>query len=504
MAESGSIRTVSPDEFDEVFVRITAEGITGLAFAGGVFGSLIDSAAVQLREKSCDSHVYVLRQNDESLATRIAQLSQLKWLSLMGVELDDGGARVIAKQLGQLTSLDVSMNNIGDAGARAIAENLGQLNSLSVGSNNIGDDGAQAIAKHLGQLASLCIESSPIAKAFGGKKNWLCNSAVAAIAAGLPQLSNLDVSGNEQINDIAPLSRLLGLRRLNISHTSVTDLSPFSEQILAGLPVQWKLGGSEDGIFVAGCPLVHPTVEIALQGPEAVRNYFREIAEQGVDRLYEAKVLILGEGEAGKTSLLRRLYFPDQPLPTVDETTRGIDVHRQDFPIDGDRNFRLNVWDFGGQQIYHATHQFFLTKNSLYILVDDTKKDDRSIHDEGFNFWLEVVETLSGSSPLLIFQNEKGAAARRSTRLASRAASPMSWRRIAATWTCPARPTRFAKRSSTSCNSFHTSARRCRPNGFPSARRWKRKHSSDRSFRKKNTFLYTGGIWNWTARRPCT
>ncbi len=63
---------------------------------------------------------------------------------------------------------------------------------------------------------------------------------------------------------------------------------------------------------------------------------------------------------------------------------------------------------FGGQQIYHATHQFFLTKNSLYLLVDDTRKDDKTIHDEGFKFWLEVVETLSEGSPLLIFQNEKG------------------------------------------------------------------------------------------------
>jgi internalin A len=29
----------------------------------------------------------------------------------------------------------------------------------------------------------------------------------------------------------------------------------------------------------------------------------------------------------------------------------------------------LNVWDFGGQEIMHATHQFFLTRRSLYLLV---------------------------------------------------------------------------------------------------------------------------------------
>jgi GTPase SAR1 family protein len=34
-------------------------------------------------------------------------------------------------------------------------------------------------------------------------------------------------------------------------------------------------------------------------------------------------MLILGEGGAGKTSLLRRLYQPDQPLPTEKETTKA-------------------------------------------------------------------------------------------------------------------------------------------------------------------------------------
>ena len=157
-----------------------------------------------------------------------------------------------------------------------------------------------------------------------------------------------------------------------------------------------------------GCPLVHPSPEVIQQGHEAVLNYFREIEAQGVDHLYEAKVLFIGGGGAGKTSLVRRLYQPDQPLPSEDETTRGIEIHRHDFQSSGKRTFRLNIWDFGGQQIYHATHQFFFTKNSLYVLVDDTRKNDRSAQDDGFKYWLEVVEVLSGHSPVLIFQNEKG------------------------------------------------------------------------------------------------
>jgi hypothetical protein len=94
-------------------------------------------------------------------------------------------------------------------------------------------------------------------------------------------------------------------------------------------------------------------------------------------------------------------------LPQAEESTKGIDIYLHQFAISERKSFCLNVWDFGGQQIYHATHQFFLTKRSLYILVDDTRNNSKSVHDEGFKYWLEVIEALSGSCPVFIFQNER-------------------------------------------------------------------------------------------------
>ena len=163
-----------------------------------------------------------------------------------------------------------------------------------------------------------------------------------------------------------------------------------------------------DGIYVEACPLTNPPAEVVQQGNEAILNYFREKEVQGVDHLYEAKMLLVGEGGAGKTSLLRRLYQTEKPLPEENETTKGIAIHRHEFPLANGRRFRLNVWDFGGQEIYKHTHQFFLTKRSLYVLLDDTRKDHKTVHDEGFKYWLEVVDLLSDHSPVLIFQNEKG------------------------------------------------------------------------------------------------
>jgi hypothetical protein len=269
--------------------------------------------------------------------------------------------------LSKLTSLDLSGNRIDAAGAASLAA-LSQLTSLNLRGNGIGDAGAASLA-------------------------------------ALSQLTSLDLGENE-IVDLKPLLALKNLRSLNLRNTKVQDLAPLRPFLEAGLQARWEEYGG-DGINVYGCPLLHPSPEIVQQGQDAVLNYLREIEAQGEDHLYEAKVLILGEGSAGKTSLLRRLYQPALPLPTEEETTKGIDIHHHQFSGRQGQPFRLNVWDFGGQQIYHATHQFFLTKRSLYILLDDTRSNHRSVHDEGFKSWLELIETLSEASPVLIFQNEK-------------------------------------------------------------------------------------------------
>jgi internalin A len=229
-----------------------------------------------------------------------------------------------------------------------------------------------------------------------------------ASLAGLLNLNSLDVA-NTKVSGLTPLAGLMGLQSLNVSNTQVSDLSPLKALIAGGRKVMWSAEGWRgDGIYVENCPLRNPPVEIVNQGNDAILNYFREREADGVDHLYEAKLLILGEGGAGKTSLLRRLYQPQKGLPAENETTKGIDIYRHDFNLENGRRFRLNVWDFGGQEIYHATHQFFLTRRSLYLLLDDTRKDNKSVSDPGFKTWLDLIELFGEHSPVLIFQNEKG------------------------------------------------------------------------------------------------
>lgn len=211
----------------------------------------------------------------------------------------------------------------------------------------------------------------------------------------LKSLRELDLAW-AKVTDVSLLAGHARLQTIDLSRSYLTDLSPLIGLMRRGC-----------GIYVTDCPLTSPPVEIAEQGTPAILNYFAEREAGDVDHLYEAKLLILGEGGAGKTTLVRRLYQPDAPMPKVQETTRGIDIQRHDFTLKNGRRFRLNIWDFGGQEIYHATHQFFLTRRSLYLLLDDTRKDHKSVSDEGFKYWLELIDLFGGHSPVLIFQNEK-------------------------------------------------------------------------------------------------
>lgn len=166
-------------------------------------------------------------------------------------------------------------------------------------------------------------------------------------------------------------------------------------------------------IHVAGNPLESPPAEVAKKGLDGIRDYWRQRADAGVDYLCEAKLIILGEPGAGKSSLARKIENPSYKLREDEKSTEGIDVISYTFPTvlrkseDGNekalnRQFQVSIWDFGGQEIYHATHQFFLTRRSAYVLVCDDRKEDTD-----FYYWLHVVEMLSEASPVLIVKNEK-------------------------------------------------------------------------------------------------
>ena len=231
----------------------------------------------------------------------------------------------------------------------------------------------------------------------------------------LQNLSRLDLTNNQLSKIPDSISHLQNLSELNLNYNKLSELPnsisflqnlsrlDLRDNKLSELPDSISLLQNLSKLYLRNNPLVNPPPEIAHRGIKVISEYFRSKKEEGEDILYEAKLIIVGEGGAGKTTLARKILDPNSSMPKPEETTKGIDVLEWHFEMENDQDFRVNIWDFGGQEIYHATHQFFLTKRSLYLLVADSRKEHPHL-----DYWLNIVELFSENSPLLIVKNELG------------------------------------------------------------------------------------------------
>lgn len=141
--------------------------------------------------------------------------------------------------------------------------------------------------------------------------------------------------------------------------------------------------------------------EIFNQGIQAIKRHYAQLDKERdsgiIFKLNEAKVIIVGSGNAGKTSVIKALtnvdYDPKEPA------TIGLEIKKKIIQVNRS-NFTLNIWDFGGQSVYQATQTMFMTPKTLYIIILDGRSEDSP------DFWLQYITTLAAHSPILIVINK--------------------------------------------------------------------------------------------------
>ena len=242
----------------------------------------------------------------------------------------------------------------------------------------------------------------------------------------LINLTELDLRNN-QITDLSPLQPLIHLTRLDLDNNKITDISPLlplkklklldlSKNKISRLPEEWTGRDMEikweydykDGLFLKDNPLEVPPVEIVQQGDAAVRNYFAEIKRETV-LLLHSKVLLVGSGAVGKTTLVKKLENKKFiVIPGQEPTTHGIHIVPWElsctFANGESHPVKIHFWDFGGQDILYTTHQFFLTKRSLYLFVWEARQEGQET--ASFEYWLNIIKLLSAGSPVIIVMNK--------------------------------------------------------------------------------------------------
>jgi hypothetical protein len=346
----------------------------------------------------------------QSLDLSSNKISDISFLEkLMGIKSLDLSYNHISsisfiENLKDLESIDLSYNQITDV---RFIENLEHLKSLDLSRNRISNYSFLKNLKHLefldlsgNQISNYgFLENLVSLKSLDLSRNQISNYSFLKNLRGL---ESLYLIGN-QIKDINFLENLDGLKRLILLDNQIDDLKFLLPLLRNGLKVNLteeyyvKL---DNGIGLKNNPIKNPPIEVIKQGNDAIIRHYERLEQEGKDYIFEAKVTLVGDGGAGKTSLQRKIIDKNATLPAGDERTRGINVYDWNFIDSDNERYIAHIWDFGGQDVYYPVHRFFLTENSVYVLMASTRYPNNN-----FNYWIPTIYQFGGKSPIVLVQN---------------------------------------------------------------------------------------------------
>ncbi|XP_013400345.1 probable serine/threonine-protein kinase roco5 [Lingula anatina] len=201
---------------------------------------------------------------------------------------------------------------------------------------------------------------------------------------------------NQGINSVPQtIAKLKRLRVLELSN------NPLLESVageVAFLPIRDNVG---QGLKLDGCPsLKSPPNDIVGRGGGAVISFLKRVAG-GFTVCRRTKLMFVGLGGAGKTSLLRALMSGNYKTKSLGakEVTDGIDIKAWTVKKNDGPEVTFSTWDFAGQKVYYNTHQFFLSSRAVYLLLWTTRS---GYEHAGLEFWLSSIASHAPGAPVFV------------------------------------------------------------------------------------------------------
>jgi GTPase SAR1 family protein len=242
----------------------------------------------------------------------------------------------------------------------------------------------------------------------------------------LTELRALNIPYNQLTTLPESIAQLTRLEEMNLSNNQLADIPSFFVQF-----TNLRFLNLNDN------PLNPELAAAYKQGLNAVKAYLRAKAKAQLI-LNEAKLILVGEGEVGKTCLMDAL----QNKPWKNHpTTHGIEIRQirvthpdarsseaesiseeKTNPIkkalgklfgssdvlisdDGTKELILNGWDFGGQKVYRPTHQLFFSAPAVYLVVWKPREGPQ----QGFvKEWIQLVKRREPSAKILVVATHGG------------------------------------------------------------------------------------------------
>ena len=230
----------------------------------------------------------------------------------------------------------------------------------------------------------------------------------------LQNLEELDFAANRLRELPDELGNLTQLRRLTLDGNLIERIPRWIGQLqqlrtlylggnpLADLPIELRDLAELEELNVSNCPNLNlpPEVFAKAHSPREILDYYFSTRGDRGSALRELKLIVVGRGGAGKTSLLKRLN--GQPLDPTESETHGINISTLELTCH-DGPVMARVWDFGGQHVLHAMHEFFLTARSLYLLVLGERED---MAERDAAYWLQLIRSYAGRAPVVVALNK--------------------------------------------------------------------------------------------------
>lgn len=231
---------------------------------------------------------------------------------------------------------------------------------------------------------------------------------------GFANLTYLYLSGNQLSNFEA--TNLPKLSTLYLQNNRFSNL-PFNFQNTQSGEIQLCLSNAPllalESLRISDNPLpddIRGFVENNDNCLNEIKAYFKDLSKgETLDNEY--KTLIIGNGNVGKSCLVERLVH--DRFKNEWDSTHGISLEQFRH-----KDYVFNLWDFGGQDIYHATHRLFMQSNALYLVLWDSKTEQsaytehqigeecRQYENYQLGYWLDYTHNQGKNSPVIVVQTK--------------------------------------------------------------------------------------------------
>lgn len=286
--------------------------------------------------------------------------------------------------LANLLSLDLRHNRIA-----RIPESFGNLQNLAT--LNLQNNRIEQLPESFGDLqglTSLDLQNNRILRlpdSIGAlrllEELKLRKNLITELPTSIGRLRNLAslYLHQNQISQIPEsVGNLHGLNTLYLSDNRITKIPRsfgnlqnlmtlyLSDNEISQIPSSIGKLPNIEGLFLSGNPLSPELSAAYAIDTQTVLEYLRERALDSV-KLFEAKLILVGEGAVGKSCLLDALQGKNW---VEHESTHGIRL--ESFSTrdrESGQLIKLNGWDFGGQKVYRPTHQLFFSSPAVYLVV---------------------------------------------------------------------------------------------------------------------------------------